>query len=97
MKARPFTDRLQRGCRQTLVHVPHRYDQKPHRLAIKPVWKQVRELDNKAPKLPWLKDTGNCLMDVPAVNVSMTEFHMCTLLMFVVSDKIADEYDYSHD
>ena len=36
-------------------------------------------------------------MDVPAANVSMTGFEMCTLLMHVVSGEIADEYDCLHD
>ena len=39
----------------------------------------------------------NCPMDVPAANVNMTGFKMCTLLMCVVSGKIADENNYSHD
>ena len=67
-----------------------------HCLAITPFWKRVRELDDKAPKLPCLKDTENCPMDVPATNVSMTGFEMCTLLVLVVSDTIADEYTYLH-
>jgi hypothetical protein len=70
---------------------------KPHRLAIKPFWNRFRELDDKAPKLPCLKDTEKCPDDVTRANVSMTNFGMCTLLMRVVSDEIADEYDFLHD
>ena len=33
-------------------------------------------------------------MDVTCTNVSMTGFEMCTLLMRMVSDKIADEYNF---
>ena len=36
-------------------------------------------------------------MDVPAANVNMTGFEMCTLLMRMVSDKIADEYNCLHN
>ena len=36
-------------------------------------------------------------MDVPAANVSMTGFEMCTLLMHVVTDELVDKYDCSHD
>ena len=70
---------------------------KPFRLAIKPFWKRVRELDDNAPNLPCLKDTENCPMDVTRANVSMTGFEMCTLLMRVVSHEIADEYECLHD
>jgi hypothetical protein len=66
---------------------------KPRRLAIKPFWKSFRELDDKAPKLPCLKDIKNCPPNVTRANVSVTNFEMCTLLMRVVSDEIADEYD----
>ena len=59
---------------------------KNQHLAIKPFWKQVRELDNIAPTLACLKDTEICPMDVPADNVSMTGFEICTLLMCDVSD-----------
>jgi hypothetical protein len=70
---------------------------KPFRLSIKPFWKRVKELDDKAPNLPCLKDTANCPMDVTRANVSMTGFEMCTLLMRVISHEIADEYDCLHD
>ena len=44
----------------------------------------------KPQKLPCLKGTGNCPANVTQANVSMTNFEMCTLLMRVVSDEIAD-------
>ena len=66
---------------------------KPFYLAIKPFWKRIRQLNDKAQNLPCLKDTENCSTDVTWANVSMTGFEMCTLLMRVVSHEIADEYD----
>ena len=69
---------------------------KPFRVAIKPFCKQGRELSDKTPNLPCLKDIENCPMDITRANVSMTGFEMGTLRMRVVSRNISDEYDCLH-
>ena len=65
---------------------------KPHSLTIKPFCKWFRDPDGNAPKLPYLKDTKNCPMDVTRANMSMTGFEICMLQMCVVSEITTDEY-----
>ena len=69
---------------------------KPQRLAIKPFYKRVKELDELAPSLPCLKDQLDCPAEVERRNVSMSLFAMCVLLMRNVSVQIEDEYNCLH-
>ena len=69
---------------------------KPQRLAIKPFYKRVKELDELAPSLPCLKDQLDCPAEVERRNVSMSPFAMCGLLMRNVSVQIEDEYNCLH-
>jgi len=69
---------------------------KPQRLAIKPFHKRLKELDDLVPDLPCLKDEDDCPSEVTRANVSMTGFEMCTLLMRLVTDEVAEEYDVLH-
>jgi hypothetical protein len=70
---------------------------KPQRLAIKPFYKRVKELDDLAPSLPCLKDQPDCPAEVERRNVSMTPFAVCGLLMRNVSVQIEDEYNCLHN
>ena len=69
---------------------------KPQRLAVKPFFKRVKELDDLAPSLPCLKDQDDCPPEVERRNISMTPFAMCGLLMRNVSVQIEDEYNCLH-
>jgi hypothetical protein len=69
---------------------------KPQRLAVKPFFKRVKELDDLAPSLPCLKDQEDCPSEVERRNKSMTPFVMCRLLMRDVSIQIEDEYNCLH-
>jgi len=69
---------------------------KPQRVAVKPFFKRVKELDDLAPSLPCLKDQEDCPPEVERRNISMTPFAMCGLLMRNVSVQIEDEYNCLH-
>ena len=63
------------------------------RLTINPLWKRCRELNDKTPKLHCLEDSESCSEDVTQATISIAGFEICTLLMHVICDGIADTYD----
>ena len=69
---------------------------KPQRLLIKPFYKRIKELDDLAHLLPCLKDQPDCPSAVQRMNVCMTPFVMCGLLMRSVNPNIEDEYNCLH-
>ena len=60
------------------------------------IYKRLKELDDLVTDLPCLKDEDDCPPEVTRANVKMTGFEMCTLLMRLVTEEVADEYDVLH-
>ena len=69
-------DVAERQCLYMAVNV-----KRASHLKIKPFYKRIKEMDQKTPSLPCLKDRDDCPAEAERANVQTPPFGMCSLIM----------------